>query len=88
MRVASEVARLSADLVSFGNPSAITDVGTAALVASAAHGAARLNVLVNLNSVQDSSWASGLRTTLDQVPEPDRWNTDVQRQVQSAMERG
>jgi formiminotetrahydrofolate cyclodeaminase len=88
MHVASDVARLSADLVSFGNPSAITDVGTAALVASASHGAARLNVLVNLGAVEDTSWAADLRARLEQVPDPNRWNTDVQRQVQSAMERG
>lgn len=88
MRVASGVARLSADLVSVGNPSAITDVGTAALVSVAAYDAARLNVLIDLASVQDGAWAAELRAALGEVPEPDRWNIEVQRQVQSALEHG
>jgi formiminotetrahydrofolate cyclodeaminase len=85
MRVAAEVARLSSDLVSFGNPSAITDVGTASLVAAAAYGAARLNVLINLGAVQDGDWVSGLQDEMRAIPDPYGWNEDVQSRVQTAV---
>lgn len=88
MRVASEVARLAADLVSFGNPSAITDVGTAALVAAAAYGGARLNVLINLGAVRDDAWTADLREEMSRIPDPEAWNADVQSKVQSAVEGG
>ncbi len=88
MRVASEVARLSADLVTFGNPSAITDVGTASLLASAAYNAARLNVLINLDAIQDGAWSTRLRDNLGDIPDPERWNSQVQSGVQGAVGRG
>lgn len=70
MRVAAEVANLAEALVKIGNPSAITDVGTAALQARAAFHAARLNVLINLSAVKDASWVDATKQEAESIPDP------------------
>jgi formiminotetrahydrofolate cyclodeaminase len=88
MQVASEIARQSAQLVTFGNRSAITDVGTAALLAHSAFKAARLNVVVNLNSVDDEAWVADLRRRLEAIPDPGPWNEAVQSDIARVLETG
>lgn len=88
MRVASEAARQSAALVTFGNRSAITDVGTAALLADSAFRAARLNVEVNIKLVEDGAWTAEFRNRLDEIPDPGHWNSAVQTAIARALEVG
>lgn len=86
MRVSSDVARLALDLVSFGNRSAVTDVGTASLVAIAAFESAKYNVLINVTSVRDDSWRSAIWTAIEEVPEPGEWNARVQAVIREQLE--
>jgi formiminotetrahydrofolate cyclodeaminase len=86
MRVSSDVARLALDLVSFGNRSAVTDVGTASLVAIAAFESAKYNVLINVTSVHDDSWRSAIWTAIEEVPEPGEWNARVQAVIREQLE--
>jgi formiminotetrahydrofolate cyclodeaminase len=88
MQVAADVARLAAELVSFGNRSAITDIGSAALLAGAAHAAARLNVLANLTAIRDDDWKASFVERLNEVPDPRPSVEDVQEQVQRALDAG
>jgi formiminotetrahydrofolate cyclodeaminase len=85
MRAASEVAWLSGELVKIGNRSAISDVGTAALQAVAAYGAARLNVVINLMSVRDQGWVAETRNAMNEIPDPAITNTTVQSIVARAL---
>ena len=50
---AVDVCRLAAELVDFGNPNAISDVGCAALFANAAAQGAALNVGINAKSLKE-----------------------------------
>ena len=78
--------RLAAKLASIGNPSAITDVGTASLISTAAYSSARLNVLINLGAVSDSSWTAGLSGEMTAVADPSVWNLEVQNRVNEVLE--
>jgi formiminotetrahydrofolate cyclodeaminase len=71
MRVASRVVQLAVRTAEVGNPSAISDVGTAALAARAAFHAARLNVEINASAVRDIEWVAGLRREVSSIPVPD-----------------
>ncbi len=64
MRVAARILEVAAEMVRIGNPSAVSDVGTAALAARAAFHAARLNVEINMAGVRDPSWVSSMRAQL------------------------
>ena len=81
MRVASEVLGTALELVAIGNPSAISDVGSAALMAEAGYRAAKLNVEINLAAVTDEEWAAGIRQALSSLKEPRERNDAVQRVV-------
>jgi formiminotetrahydrofolate cyclodeaminase len=63
--------RLAAELVDYGNPSAISDVGCAALFAGAAAQGAALNVGINAKSLKDraaaDAYAERVRSALAQV---------------------
>lgn len=48
-----------------GNPNLITDTGIAAQQFAAAIDAARLNVLINLKSIEDDAWVSDITSRLD-----------------------
>jgi formiminotetrahydrofolate cyclodeaminase len=66
-----EACRLAAELVDFGNPNAISDVGCAALFANAAAQGAALNVGINTKSFKDreaaDAYAARTRSALAQV---------------------
>lgn len=55
---AVEACRLAAELVDLGNPNAISDIGCAALFASAAAQGAALNVGINVKTLKDRAVAS------------------------------
>ena len=69
MEVAAEVLRLAGELVDIGNRSAISDVGSAALSAHAGLEAARLNVEINLASVDDETWREDIRRSMERLPD-------------------
>jgi formiminotetrahydrofolate cyclodeaminase len=71
MRVASDSIDLASRMAEIGNPSAISDVGTAVLAARAAFLAARLNVEINVAAVRDEVWVADLRARLEAIPDPD-----------------
>jgi formiminotetrahydrofolate cyclodeaminase len=64
MLAAAEVLELAAAMVRLGNPSAVSDVGTAAAAARAGYEAARLNVEINLAAVEDETWRKKIRDRL------------------------
>lgn len=86
MRVASEIAAECADVVQFGNRSAITDVGSAALFADSAFRAARLNVDVNLKSVRDENWRREISQHIAEISDPSEHNRAVQAEVRRVLE--
>lgn len=66
-----EVCKLAAELVDFGNPNATSDIGCAALFASAAAQGAALNIGINTKSLKDravaDTYAARTRAALAQV---------------------
>lgn len=66
-RDALAVIQLAAQAATHGNPSAITDAGSAALMAQAAIGAAALNVQINAQSLADKAVAQGWLDELNQI---------------------
>jgi methenyltetrahydrofolate cyclohydrolase len=86
MRVASEIARQAAELVQFGNRSAITDVGSASLLADSAYRAARLNVDVNLQAIRDNDWKGDFQHRITEFRDPGDWNAAVQAEVTRVLE--
>jgi glutamate formiminotransferase/formiminotetrahydrofolate cyclodeaminase len=59
--------RLAAQAATHGNPSAISDAGSAALMAQAAIGAAALNVQINAQSLADEAVAQGWLDELKKI---------------------
>jgi formiminotetrahydrofolate cyclodeaminase len=55
---AVEICRLAAELVDFGNPNAVSDVGCAAMFAGAAAQGAAFNVAINVKSLKDRAAAN------------------------------
>jgi glutamate formiminotransferase/formiminotetrahydrofolate cyclodeaminase len=64
---ALRVLRLAVQAAAHGNPSAITDAGSAALLAQAAIGAAALNVQINAQALNDKEAAQGWLDELQQI---------------------
>jgi len=62
--ICAEVASLAFKAAELGNPNAVSDAGSAALMAEAAGKAAALNVRINLPSLKDEAFASEARRKL------------------------
>lgn len=88
MRVASDLAQLAGELAGIGSRSAISDVGTASWLASAAYEAARLNVEINLAGVDDPDWVQDVRKAALEIPDPQPGNAGVQQRVMYVIGRG
>jgi len=61
MKSARDAMRLAAELAAIGNPSAISDVGSAALALDAGYYAAKLNVEINLAAIRDEHFVAEIR---------------------------
>jgi formiminotetrahydrofolate cyclodeaminase len=85
MRLATEVLGLAGELAGIGNPSAISDVGTAALSARAGYHAGRLNVEINLAAVRDPVWVERMRSELDALADADSAESSTMARVLSAI---
>lgn len=64
MAVAREVLEVARELAEFGNRSAVSDIGSAALAAAAGSAAARLNVEINLAGIKDEAWVTETRARM------------------------
>jgi formiminotetrahydrofolate cyclodeaminase len=71
MTAAADVLVQARELVGIGNPSAISDVGTAAAAARAGFHAARLNVEINVAGVHDEGWRQDTLKALASMPDVD-----------------
>ncbi len=67
MREASKGIGLAGALVLFGNKSAVSDVGSAALAFAAGFSSARLNVEINLASIKDEAFVRECREVVAQI---------------------
>lgn len=85
MQVASETLVLAGQLVSIGNRSAVSDVGTAALAARSGYHAAALNVEINLASIRDDAWVTEIRRSLSEFANPDVVEQSVMTRVGSII---
>jgi len=85
MKVAAEVARLAEQLVEIGNTSAVSDVGSAMLAASAGHEAGRLNVEINMSSIEDKNWAARVRDEVEALPDLVPIQVHVRKRVESII---
>jgi formiminotetrahydrofolate cyclodeaminase len=85
MRVSCDILELARRLARVGNRSAISDVGSAGYLAWAAHGSANLNVDINVNAVEDASWAVTTRAAQRELDGAESALRDVQRIVREAM---
>jgi methenyltetrahydrofolate cyclohydrolase len=85
MSSASRVLDLAADLMTIGNRSAISDVGTAAGAARSSFDAARLNVEINLASIHDDVWVGGIRSKLNDFPSAATRADEISRYVLSVI---
>jgi formiminotetrahydrofolate cyclodeaminase len=81
MALASRVLDLAVELMTIGNRSAISDVGTAAGAARSAFDAARLNVEINLASIRDDAWVRSMRARMDEFPSAAHRADEVSRYV-------
>lgn len=81
MSVAHEVMRLADDLQQFGNRSAASDVGSAALSAFAGSRAAQLNVEINLAGIRDDDWVASIRGRMEAVEIPASLVTSIVNRV-------
>jgi formiminotetrahydrofolate cyclodeaminase len=59
--------RLVADLVERGNPNALSDVGTAAMLAYAGLRGGAMNVRINLGGIADASYAATARERVQRI---------------------
>ena len=77
MRLAARIVELAADLVQYGNRSAISDVGAAVLAAGAGYRAGLLNVEINLAAIKDEEWNAGVRDQISRFPDVDGLEREV-----------
>ena len=89
MDAAVEACRLAAELVDLGNPSAISDIGCAALFANAAVQGAALNVGINAKSLKDGQAASAYQQrTKAAIAQADLLCEVVLGKVQASLSAG
>jgi formiminotetrahydrofolate cyclodeaminase len=88
MRAASEVLDLARLLVGIGNPSAVSDVGSAAAAARAGYDSARLNVEINLASMDDQEWCDSLQREMAALPRSDDRERDVLAATEAVIRGG
>lgn len=65
VHTAVEALKLVPDLLKFGNPNAITDVGVGALLLDAARRGATMNAEINIGSIKDESFKEEVKRQLD-----------------------
>lgn len=82
MRQAAAGIRLAQRLTPIGNPSAISDVGSAALSLQAGFHAARLNVDINLASIKDETYVGVVREGMPRIAETDATCREVMQVVE------
>lgn len=85
MRVSSRLLVLAGSLAPIGNPSAVSDVGTAALAARAGFHAARLNVEINVAAVRDTQWVGQIQSKLGAFADADEIESQVLRATEKAI---
>ena len=61
LKTCADLVRLAGQAVAHGNPNAVTDAGTAALLAEAAGWGAAYNVSINLSGVEDQTFVARCR---------------------------
>jgi formiminotetrahydrofolate cyclodeaminase len=88
MQVAAEIAELCTRLVKIGNPSAVSDVGTAILSARSSYHAGRLNVEINLSSIDDAEWVADVRRRMGEIDNPDEAERIVMKRVMDTVSHG
>lgn len=64
-----EALKLVPDLIEYGNPNAITDVGVGALLLDAARRGAAMNAEINLGSIKDEEFKEKVRRELQSLVE-------------------
>jgi len=62
-----EIVKSAAEAAKNGNPNAVTDAGTAAMLAAAAAKGAQYNVLINLPGISDASFAEDCRKRAESI---------------------
>lgn len=67
MQLALQTLKDCRPVVEYGNRSSITDAGVGTMNLDSAFRAARLNVLINLDGVKDSTWTAEKREELDEL---------------------
>ena len=82
---AGEIAALLPELAEKGNPNLLSDVGVAAILASAAYEAGRLNVEVNLAGIKDAAYCAAARARIGQAAAQVQVAEAVARQVAQAV---
>jgi formiminotetrahydrofolate cyclodeaminase len=85
MTVAAEAIQLAYRLAQVGNPSAISDVGSAALALHAGFYAARFNVDVNLAGIHDPLFRDQVRANIAALPDIDAFYSATMEMVKSAI---
>lgn len=85
MSIARDVLALAEELVQFGNRSAVSDVGSAALAAVAGSRAARLNVDINMAGIRDKAWVVATRARMASLEAPISTLDTVMDRVQAII---
>lgn len=85
MAIAQDVLALAGELVEFGNRSAVSDVGSAALTAMAGSRAGRLNVETNMAGIRDEAWVLATRARLASIEAPQLTLNSIMDRVQAII---
>lgn len=86
MRVAQQIVQLAQHVITFGNKSAVSDVGVAVIAARSAYHSALLNVEINLTLIDDPAWTAGVRSDLGDAVDIDEAEREVVERVRRVIE--